>query len=202
MGGFVPASGGHIPAKLLAVVVVAGGIQDGYTLSPILRRLRIVRSMVDMMCGRSYHKQREVACPSDVRDRSDFKVAQAPLKAIYIYLEPLSTIPSPNNDNPMITRRAFTCVKLQRRQIITAGRCNHGSIQRRLASTFVPPPASPPPSSLSPLSVITSELDKISPRFDIDADEIEIIRGPVEFFDVLKVRNEYISTFRTIFIDS
>ncbi|KAK5166120.1 CDP-diacylglycerol--glycerol-3-phosphate 3-phosphatidyltransferase [Saxophila tyrrhenica] len=67
----------------------------------------------------------------------------------------------------MITRRAFTC--------------------RRLASTFSAP-ATPPPSSVSPLSALTSELDKISPRFDVSADSIGIIRGPAEFYDALKTK--------------
>lgn len=78
MGGFVPASGGHIPTSLLAIVVVAGEVRASYTLSPILRRLRIVRSMVDIVGGRSCRKRCKVQCTSDVGDRAASKVARAP----------------------------------------------------------------------------------------------------------------------------
>jgi hypothetical protein len=88
----------------------------------------------------------------------------------------------------MITRRVSSCLRSSRIYCVRHKRINHGAVQRRLSSTSTPPPASPPPSSASPLAAITSELDRLSPRFDVSADSIEIIRGPVEFFEVLKVR--------------
>jgi len=35
---------------------------------------------------------------------------------------------------------------------------------------------------------LTNELDKICPRFEIDAEDIDVLRGPVEFYEALKVR--------------
>jgi CDP-diacylglycerol---glycerol-3-phosphate 3-phosphatidyltransferase len=87
----------------------------------------------------------------------------------------------------MITRRVSSCLRSSRIYCVRDKRINHGAVQRRLSSTSTPPPALPPPSSVSPLAAISSELDRLSPRFDVSADSIEIIRGPVEFFEVLKV---------------
>lgn len=38
----------------------------------------------------------------------------------------------------------------------------------------------------SPLAALTSDLDRLSPRIDINADQIEILRGPTEFYESLK----------------
>lgn len=43
-------------------------------------------------------------------------------------------------------------------------------------------------SSAAPLASITSELDKLSPRFDISADNIEILRSPSDFYQTLKTK--------------
>jgi CDP-diacylglycerol---glycerol-3-phosphate 3-phosphatidyltransferase len=43
------------------------------------------------------------------------------------------------------------------------------------------------------LGVFTDELDKISPRFEINGSDIQILRSPVEFYESLKV--DIISTF-------
>ena len=42
-------------------------------------------------------------------------------------------------------------------------------------------------SGLAVFAPLTSELDKICPRFEVDAEDIEVLRGPVEFYEVLKV---------------
>ncbi|KAF2092582.1 phospholipase D/nuclease [Rhizodiscina lignyota] len=55
---------------------------------------------------------------------------------------------------------------------------------RRFSASSVP--SVPPPSSLSIFGGLMTELDKISPRFNIPASQIEILRGPVEFYDTLK----------------
>lgn len=43
-------------------------------------------------------------------------------------------------------------------------------------------------SSFSALSSLAAELDKIAPRFEIDAEKIHIIRTPSDFYSTLKVR--------------
>jgi hypothetical protein len=93
--------------------------------------------------------------------------------------------------NEMITRRALTCLKVQRSRVISIGRHNNGSFKRRVSTASSASSASSTPSAASPLAIITSELDKLAPRYDISADSIEIIRGPVEFYDVLKVPTSY-----------
>jgi CDP-diacylglycerol--glycerol-3-phosphate 3-phosphatidyltransferase len=37
------------------------------------------------------------------------------------------------------------------------------------------------------LATITTDLDKIAPRFEIQPDQIEIIQTPAEFYQTLKV---------------
>lgn len=47
-------------------------------------------------------------------------------------------------------------------------------------------------SPIAALGSLTSELDKLSPRFDIDASQYQILQSPTEFFETLKVN---MSTF-------
>lgn len=42
-------------------------------------------------------------------------------------------------------------------------------------------------SGLAVFAPLTNELDKICPRFEIDGEDIEVLRGPVEFYEALKV---------------
>jgi len=42
------------------------------------------------------------------------------------------------------------------------------------------------------LTSITNELDKLSPRFDISADSIEILRDPAQFYSILKVGTTFL----------
>lgn len=46
-------------------------------------------------------------------------------------------------------------------------------------------------SGLAVFAPLTNELDKICPRFEVDAADIEVLRGPVEFYEVLKVGYTY-----------
>ena len=59
-------------------------------------------------------------------------------------------------------------------------------VRVRLSSTASAPPSST--TSANPLTVLTAELDLISPRIDINAEQIEVINGPVEFYEALKNR--------------
>ncbi|KAF2756005.1 hypothetical protein EJ05DRAFT_478054 [Pseudovirgaria hyperparasitica] len=49
-------------------------------------------------------------------------------------------------------------------------------------------PTSPSPSKASMLGVITEELDKVSPRFEIQPSDIRILRSPTEFYETLKTK--------------
>lgn len=42
-------------------------------------------------------------------------------------------------------------------------------------------------SALHPLEDLVDDLDKIAPRFEIDAEDVEILTGPVDFYETLKV---------------
>jgi CDP-diacylglycerol--glycerol-3-phosphate 3-phosphatidyltransferase len=51
-----------------------------------------------------------------------------------------------------------------------------------------PSPVAPATASkMSILGSLTSELDKLAPRFEVDAERIQVIRGPAEFYLTLKV---------------
>jgi hypothetical protein len=52
----------------------------------------------------------------------------------------------------------------------------------------VPPSPAPIAALRAPiLGSITNELDKIAPRFEVEADRIHIIRDPADFYAALKV---------------
>ena len=100
----------------------------------------------------------------------------------------------------MITRRILPCSRQARVLRLYGHFRDHGRVrQRRLSSTYATP-ATATPSSASPLASITSELDKLTPRFDVSADSIEIIPSPSDFYEVLKAkiakarRRVYLST--------
>ena len=42
------------------------------------------------------------------------------------------------------------------------------------------------------LGGLTSELDRIAPRFDIHASQIQILQTPMEFYDTLKVGGTHV----------
>ncbi|KAF2484580.1 hypothetical protein BDY17DRAFT_279218 [Neohortaea acidophila] len=89
----------------------------------------------------------------------------------------------------MLTRRAVTGLRLCRDLRVARRSCRnrYGSFQRRTLSSAAPtPPPAQPASALSPLASITSELDKLCPRFDVSADSIEILQSPSDFYSVLK----------------
>ncbi len=47
--------------------------------------------------------------------------------------------------------------------------------------------SSAPQSQASMLATITTDLDKIAPRFEIQPEQIQILKSPAEFYDTLKV---------------
>jgi CDP-diacylglycerol--glycerol-3-phosphate 3-phosphatidyltransferase len=59
---------------------------------------------------------------------------------------------------------------------------------RRYSTADAPAMASStPPSQASMLTAITTDLDKLAPKFEIDPDQITIIQTPAEFYETLKV---------------
>jgi hypothetical protein len=49
-------------------------------------------------------------------------------------------------------------------------------------------------SGLAIFAPLTNELDRMCPRFEIEADDVEILRGPVEFYEALKVSDTWIGS--------
>lgn len=91
----------------------------------------------------------------------------------------------------MITRPAASYLRLARNSIP----CRHARVRilrvqcRRASASSAPPPANTAPqSTASALASLTSELDKLSPRFDVPAESITILRSPSDFFETLKTK--------------
>ncbi len=57
-----------------------------------------------------------------------------------------------------------------------------------MQSSGAPPNASPSSTQLSSFSALTADLDRLAPRIDINADQIDIIHGPKEFYETLKAK--------------
>ena len=70
----------------------------------------------------------------------------------------------------------------------------------RVQSTTAPTGSPQQPTNLSSLTALTSDLDRLAPRIDINPDQIEILDGPKDFYDTLKAkirkakRRVYLST--------
>ncbi|CAK1366191.1 CDP-diacylglycerol--glycerol-3-phosphate 3-phosphatidyltransferase [Cercospora beticola] len=102
----------------------------------------------------------------------------------------------------MLTRRVLHCVRASRQVRSLKQISRNGILQQRSASTASGQAASTvsSQSSASQLAVFTGELDKLSPRFDISADSIQILKSPAEFYETLKTkirnakRRVYLST--------
>lgn len=90
----------------------------------------------------------------------------------------------------MVVRSALRCSPIRRLHVRRPW--PPGAKQRKY-STASPLATSHRVSSTSMLGVFTDELDKISPRFEINGSDIQILRSPVEFYESLKV--DIISTF-------
>lgn len=56
----------------------------------------------------------------------------------------------------------------------------------RSGSTSAPVVSPQVSAHTSPIAALTSDLDRLAPRIDINADQIEILDGPTEFFETLK----------------
>jgi hypothetical protein len=58
---------------------------------------------------------------------------------------------------------------------------------RRYSTSNPSMASSTPQSQASMLATITTDLDKIAPRFEIQPEQIQIIQTPAEFYETLKV---------------
>lgn len=89
----------------------------------------------------------------------------------------------------MLIRRTASCLRLAR---TTSPRKKvHTQYVRcqRASTTAAPPPAhATSQSAASALGSLTSELDKLSPCFDVPADSIGILKSPSEFYETLKAK--------------
>jgi hypothetical protein len=83
----------------------------------------------------------------------------------------------------MFSRSAVRCARPRR--FPKCAQCRRQPLRRYSAASaqYVPQQSSP----LSVFGSLMTELDKISPRFEIQASQIEILPGPVEFYATLKV---------------
>ncbi|KAF2750246.1 CDP-diacylglycerol-glycerol-3-phosphate 3-phosphatidyltransferas-like protein [Sporormia fimetaria CBS 119925] len=60
---------------------------------------------------------------------------------------------------------------------------------RRYSNSSAPTSSAPvPQSQASMLATITTDLDKIAPRFEVQPDQIEILQTPTEFYETLKAK--------------
>jgi hypothetical protein len=64
----------------------------------------------------------------------------------------------------------------------------HSQVSRQYSTANAPSMScSAPQSQASMLATITTDLDKIAPRFEIQPEQIQILRTPTEFYETLKV---------------
>lgn len=157
---------------------------------PILRKLRNVRIMYDILewsdrfCKEEGESVREIAVVEE-GSRCGIEVARAHTTSrLPSGRSPFHATSGTGHDISMITRQSTACIRQISRS--STRRYRHGSFQRRKASTSTAMPATAP-SPAAPLASITSELDKLTPRFDVSASSIEILKGPSEFYETLKV---------------
>ncbi|EXJ83848.1 phosphatidylserine synthase [Capronia coronata CBS 617.96] len=62
------------------------------------------------------------------------------------------------------------------------------TVARRFSSSSPPTAHHAPPSTAHPLAGVTSQLDHVAPRFEIDPDNIEILDSPTAFYETLKAK--------------
>lgn len=62
--------------------------------------------------------------------------------------------------------------------------------------------SSAPQSQAAMLATITSDLDRIAPRFEMFPEQIEIIQTPAEFYQTLKVGRPFIFFFSSLLLQS
>lgn len=76
--------------------------------------------------------------------------------------------------------RQCSCMRAARPQAVRIAN------RRTITTSSVPVPVSTA-AKAHPWAGVTSQLDHVAPRFEIDASQIEIIDSPTAFYDTLKV---------------
>ncbi|KAH0371570.1 hypothetical protein KCU65_g1683, partial [Aureobasidium melanogenum] len=74
-------------------------------------------------------------------------------------------------------------------------------MRRRYSNSSVAPTTSTP-SPGAALGGLNTELDKLSPRFDISSSQIEILRSPSDFYETLKASNKIRTAERRIYLST
>jgi hypothetical protein len=92
------------------------------------------------------------------------------------------------------------CVPRQAaRKVVRSIRSSHQMpMKRRYSNSSVAPTANSP-SPGAALGGLNTELDKLSPRFDISSSQIEILRTPSDFYETLKASGAIIFSYISLF---
>lgn len=77
------------------------------------------------------------------------------------------------------------CGPCSRRGLKT-GSLSQNIVRRRYSHSFTPA-GNNPTSPVAALGGLSNELDRLSPRFDINASQLTILKDPSEFYETLKV---------------
>ena len=98
-------------------------------------------------------------------------------------------------ESSMIIRSSFSCARhLRQRAVIGHKRYGVAHLRRTSTGPLIGATPSPPSSAASPLAIITNELDKLSTRYEIPSDAVEILSSPADFYETLKVMEFFTST--------
>lgn len=82
------------------------------------------------------------------------------------------------------TRTLRQCVCMRRPRV------HNLQIARRYSSATSSPQLPGSVAKVHPLAAVTSQIDRVAPRFEIDASQIEIIDSPTAFYATLKVTRD------------
>ena len=96
--------------------------------------------------------------------------------------------------SPMMIVRSITRVqapKVASRRIFRLPNRPMRSTRRYSTANAPQMASSTPQSQASMLATITTDLDKIAPRFEIQPEQITIIKTPAEFYETLKVGSSF-----------
>ena len=101
--------------------------------------------------------------------------------------------PSPPSPPMIVTRLRPAAIRLPKASL------RHNTClpcTKRFMASAPPSPSPAAPSKAAVLGSLTNELDKIAPRFEIDAEGISIIREPADFYSGLKVDPRLLHVYR------
>jgi hypothetical protein len=127
-------------------------------------------------------------------DEVDHQASKSGAKAAFAFAFPFrSWLPSTFHFHvyalscPRMIIRSFARCARSRARPLARWKVHQQRPSRGYSTSSSTAPPSPPASSFSILGSVTSELDKISPRFEVDPSRIQILQSPSEFYETLKV---------------